>query len=125
MALSNWLTRDEWNACYFAGMGEILDGKEAEGLGDQLRLGIGVLHRAGYKFRGIDSTPEGDYTKVTQCCEGNESVLAEMMGGYGGFNKFERAKETLEFAKKALPNVDFTWLEEVVKEVEEDERKNS
>ena len=112
MALSNWLTRNEWNACYFAGMKEIIDGKPAEGLGDQLRLGISVLHRAGYEFTGIESTLEGDYTKVTQCCDGNESVLAELIGACGGFDRVGRAKELL--AWKDGPKVDWTWLKEII-----------
>ena len=63
MALSNWLTRGEWNAVFIAGF---LDG-DATDLGDRLRKGIARLHRAGYRFRGINSDENGNYEKVTQC----------------------------------------------------------
>lgn len=115
MALSNWLTRDEWNACYFAGIKEIIDGKPCNGLGDQLCLGIGYLHRAGHKFTGITSDEKGNYDKVTQCCTGNETVLAELIGGYGGFDKLARAKEVLEW--KDGPNIDWDWLRDAIAEV--------
>lgn len=116
MALSNWLTRNEWNACYFAGMKEAIDGRPCNDLGEQMRLGIGVLHRAGYIFNGIKSTAKGDYEKVTQCCHGNEAILAEIIGGYGGFDGLARAKEVLVWANG--PKLDWSWLAEAAKEAE-------
>lgn len=117
MALSNWLTRDEWNAVYFAGLKLAIDGAECKNMGDQLRLGIGALNRAGYNFTGIVSTPDGDYEKVSQCCNGNETVLAEMMGAYGGFDKVARAKEVLAWTGSPEA-MDWSWLREALKEVE-------
>lgn len=116
MALSNWLTRDEWNTVYFAGLGATIKGAECNNLGDQMRLGIGELVRAGYMFCGIAADENGNYEKVSQCCDGNETVLAEMIGGYGGFDAIGRAKEAIEFSKNNIPNLDFTWLiEEIAK----------
>ncbi len=113
MALSNWLTRDEWNTVYFAGLGAAINGAKCENLGDQMHLGIGELVKAGYKFQGIIADENGNYEKVTQCCNGNETVLAEMIGGYGGFDKLGRAKEAIEFSKN-IPALDFTWLSEAI-----------
>src|SRR5215813_6938950 len=98
MTLSNWLTRDEWNAVYFAGMGEALDGKTCDSLGAHMKLGIGALVRAGYRFRGIDADAAGNYEKREACCDGNETVLAELIGDFGGFDKLGRAKEAVAFA---------------------------
>lgn len=114
MALSNWLTRNEWNACYFAGIKEKMDGKLCGDLGTHLRLGIGALHRSGYAFRGIMSTAEGDYEKVTQCCDGNESVLAEILDG--SFDMRGRAKEVLAWTDG--PKLDWSWLSDALKEAE-------
>lgn len=120
MALSNWLTRDEWNTVYFAGLGAIANGAKCENLGDQMRLGISELVKANYKFHGITANENGDYEKVSQCCDGNETVLAELMGGYGGFDKLGRAKEAVEYSKN-IPSLDFTWLSKAIKEAENEQ----
>lgn len=122
MALSNWLTRDEWNACYFAGFKAAIDGEICNNLSDRMRLGIGALHRAGYVFAGITSSPDGDYGKVEQCCDGNETVLAELMGGYGGFDSVARAKEVLAWANG--PKMDWSWLKEALEEQEDNQEKS-
>lgn len=116
MALSSYLTRDEWNTCYFAGASEAHEGKKCESLADQLSLGIGALHRAGYEFKGIESTSEGHYTKVEQCDGGNSGVLAEMVSG--DFDRLARAKETLTWVAINLPTMDWSWLADGVKEAE-------
>jgi hypothetical protein len=100
MALSNWLTRDEWNACYFAG------GDAYPNLGDRMQAGIAVLHKAGHKFAGIKSFEDGSYEKVSQCCGGNEAVLAEFM--LGVFDKAGRFQELL--AWKDGPVLDWAKL---------------
>lgn len=113
MALSNWLTRDEWNAVYFAAVDVARRGEgEFDNLGDRMRLGIGELVKHGYKFRGIDADERGNYTKRVQVCAGNETVLAELIGGYGGFDGLARAKEAIAFASREIPTLDFGWLSE-------------
>ena len=113
MALSNWLTRQEWNACFFAGMKEEI----CADLGTQLRLGIGLLHRSGYVFEGITSTAAGDYEKVTQCCDGNERVLVEFLDG--SFDPRGRAKEVLAWTDG--PNLDWSWLSEALTDADPEE----
>lgn len=125
MALSNWLTRAEWNGVYFAGFGEIIEGKPCQNLGDQMRLGIAALIRCGYTFRGIDADLDGNYTKVIQVCEGNETVLAEMIGGYGGFDKVGRAKEALDFFEKDSPQYDSSWLKDALRVIETGDQESS
>jgi hypothetical protein len=118
MTLSNWLTREEWNAVYFAGMGEALDGKTCDSLGALMKLGIAALVRAGYRFRGIDAAPDGDYERREQCCDGNETVLAELVGEFGGFDKLLRAKEAVAFAEREIPRLDFGWLKDGIADAE-------
>jgi hypothetical protein len=118
MTLSNWLTRDEWNTVYFAGMGEALNGMKCDSLGDQMKLGIGALVRAGYRFRGIEADADGNYEKREQCCEGNETVLAELVGGFGGFDKVGRAIEAVAFAETEIPRLNFEWLKDGIADAE-------
>lgn len=124
MALSNWLTRNEWNAVYFAGLKALQDGAEGGDMGIQLGHGIRILSSAGYIFKGIEVDEDGDYEKVTQCCDGNETVLAELIGGYGGFDWRSRAKEAIDFVKNNIPDLNFDWLEEAMKEIEAEEADN-
>jgi hypothetical protein len=116
MAIANWLTRDEWNAVYFLGGKAGMDGAPCTDLGMQLRLGIGALAKAGYKFQGITADENGEFEKVEQCCAGNETVLVELITGE--FDMLGRAKEAIAWAKEHAPNVDFKWLEEVIEKVE-------
>ena len=97
----------------FRWIGGAINGAKCENLGDQMQLGIRELVRAGYKFQGIATDENGNYEKVTQCCHGNETVLAEIIGGHGGFDKLGRAKEAIEFSKN-IPALDFIWLSEAI-----------
>ena len=107
MAISNWLTRDEWNAVFFAGLeaahkyneehGKMPEGPQWGGLGGIMHFGMGALAGAGYKFTGIDAQPNGDYEKVRQCCGGNERVLAEFIDGT--FSAYDRSRELLRWLK--------------------------
>lgn len=114
MALSNWLTRDEWNAVFFVGLKEKIEGKPVHNLSNQLQLGIGALHRAGYVFQGIKSTAEGEYEKVMMCCDGNENILVEVMTQT--LDVSARARELLVFAESSLPTMNFDWLRELIDE---------
>ncbi len=116
MALSNWLTRDEWNACYFLGAHAAGNGAECNNLGDQLHLGIGAMVKAGHLFEGINADEDGNYEKVEQCCDGNEAVLAERIDG--GFDALARAKETVAFINGSDLSIDMSWLESGIKEHE-------
>lgn len=112
MSLSNWLTRDEWNAAYFAGIKVASDGTPFNNLSDQLRLGIAALHGAGYQFQGISIDDDGGVHRVTQVGDGNERVLAELMKG--SFDVAARALETLAFAERTKLSYDFSWLAEAL-----------
>lgn len=122
MALSNWLTRDEWNAVYFAGMRAVIDGETCDSLGNQMRLGIAALHRSGYRFRGINADKNGCYEKVVQVCAGNERCLAEMMDGT--FDRLGRARELLRFADAEPLRIDLAWLREAVEPLTEEAKKD-
>lgn len=119
MALSNWLTRDEWNAAYFLGMDAAEKrAQKCADLGEQLLLGIAALHLTGYKFTGIEVVNEPgmmagiNYRKVRQCSEGNEQCLVEFMDGT--LDLVGRAREFLKWAE-GHPNLDVAWLHELMR----------
>jgi hypothetical protein len=102
LALSNWLTRQEWNAAFFTYLTlvnlENTDDPESApwpvDLSTHLRVGICVLDRMGYKgWTGITVTNNGDPDSVSKCedsryashactAEGNNAnCLVEIMDG--------------------------------------------
>jgi hypothetical protein len=61
MALSSYLTSDEWDACFYASMGKCA----GDNFGDSMHKTIDALLKAGYTFSGLDSkgnrfSPVGD-----------------------------------------------------------------
>jgi len=103
MALSNWLTRGEWNAAWLLGISPLEDGEApVKSLGEQLRRGIKILHEAGYRdWTGLAVNDQGDAEKDpdskygAQACtaEGNNAgALAEHIAGtFDARGRFEEA----------------------------------
>ena len=119
MALSNWLTRDEWNACFILGWKKLarkrnISSEEQVDLSTQMRAGIAVMAKAGYKFKGINADENGDFEKVTQCCKGNESCLAEFLTG--NLDVLRRSEELLAWAPANIPSINLRWLRKLVEE---------
>jgi hypothetical protein len=50
MALSDYLSGDEWDACFYASFGQHSDSN----LGDSMRKTIDALRSIGYEFEGLD-----------------------------------------------------------------------
>ena len=50
MALSDYLTGEEWDACFYAALGR----HKAENWGDSMRKTINLLLSTGYRFPGLD-----------------------------------------------------------------------
>lgn len=141
MALSNWLTRGEWNASfisYFTGVD--FSGQNPDALpypidlSTHLRGGICLLNRHGYKeWTGIRVADENDPNSIhkeeeskygARACtaeEDNSACLLEIMDGT--INIMDRARETLLWLDKH-PEIDFPALRlacEGFIEVQEDE----
>lgn len=119
MTLSDYLTRNEWNACYFLGM-KVKATDHQSGiitLADQLKAGIAIMHKSEYTFKGIVSFEDGSYVPVQPCSEENGNALIDVMSG--NIDLLKRAKETLEFVSTQPVHVDFHWLHNQVKEAEE------
>ena len=110
MALSNWLTRNEWNMAYFAG---VQTHPHPNGLGEILIAGMVAMHKAGWIFQGIDIDDNGNYQKLTQCCDDNANVLAEMITDT--FDWVGRAREAIAYADFYFPALDLSEIKEAVR----------
>lgn len=73
MALSNYLTGDEWDACFYASMGKCA----APDLTQSMRKTVDHLLKNGYTFEGLDE--DGDSVKQVGDGE-NAPKLATLMG---------------------------------------------
>jgi hypothetical protein len=62
MALSDYLTGDEWDACFYTSMGQ----RHADNFGDSMDKTIKCLLDSGYRFPGL--TEQGN--KKEQVCDG-------------------------------------------------------
>jgi len=51
VALSDYLTSDEWDACLYAFIGQ----HKADNFGDSMHLTIDTLLESGYEFEGLDA----------------------------------------------------------------------
>ena len=61
MALSDYLTSDEWDACFYASLGQ----NNAANFGDSMHKTIGGLLEAGHIFPGLDA--EGGKLEQVEC----------------------------------------------------------
>lgn len=144
MALSNWLTRGEWNASFISYFTRVdFSGRDPDALlypidlSTHLRGGICILNQHGYKeWAGIrvpdEKDPDSIYKEedskygVRACTaeEDNSACLLEIMDG--SFNVLVRAQETLLWLGEH-PEVDFPALRSTCEmlleddEVQEDE----
>lgn len=113
MALSNWLGRDEWAACYWLGMREIaVHGASGGDLSKILRAGIGRLTREGYTFLGIKGYPDGNCDRLIPQSDGSVSVMSQFIDGT--FDGRSQAQTAIDFCKKSVPQIDMKWLSDAL-----------
>lgn len=118
MALSNWLTRDEWNAAFLAYLA--VEERPAPDLSLHLRVGICYVHLSGYTaWKGIRVGDPDDPRSVSKDYESaykvdaitaerdNSACLLEIMEGHLDLSK--RAQETLVWMDKH-PELQFPHL---------------
>lgn len=113
MTLSECLTRDEWNACYFVGIQKNRDRLEKPTLIEYLMAGIIELDRAGHKFKGIVAFEHQEPDRLRKCNEGNENVLNELIDGT--FKITDRAIEAMAWIGKSNLLINLSWLHDFIK----------
>src|SRR5690606_6743273 len=98
MALSDYLTGDEWDACFYASLGQ----NQSDNIGESMRKTIADLLAAGHDFPGLDEN--GD--KRVQVCSGvNAPKMMVFFGNPGGVDVLEILDNGREFLKRKLPTL--------------------
>lgn len=57
MAISDYLTGSEWDACFYVHITDSYKGR-SKNLGDSMEKTINILLKSGYKFQGLDEKGE-------------------------------------------------------------------
>lgn len=118
MALSDYLTDDEWDACFYASHGI----NQAENFGASMHKTIDKLLEKGYVFRGLDA--QGN--KAQQIPSGNSVKVCIWLGNPYNVNVLEVIKNGRKFIKEHCPELlsetdeDF---EQQIKEAEDAQTK--
>lgn len=113
MALSDYLTDDEWDACFYAHLNH-----EASNFGEVMHDTIDALLREGYTFQGLDE--KGN--KLRQIHSKNPSKILIFLGNPENYDVLSVIKNGREFLKKhcnhLVAETDAEW-EEKLKSVDE------
>jgi hypothetical protein len=114
MALSDYLTSDEWDACFYALLGSVGEKNNCR-LGDTMRDLISQLLASGYTFEGLDDNGQ----KLSQIHgTGNPRKMVWMVcGGATPEEVLTCLENGRNFLKIHLPAVidetDEQWLEQM------------
>jgi hypothetical protein len=104
MALSDYLTSDEWDACYYAFLGKAA----ARNLGTSMHKTIDALLATGYRFAGLDE--HGNKSHYIPC--GNGEKLCMFLGNPHGIDPLTVLDNGRNFLKQHLPD----WVDETDEE---------
>lgn len=110
MALSDYLTGDEWDACFYAAAGQ----HRAPSFGESMHRTIEALLSAGYTFSGLDDDGE----KRCQVGDGvNAPKVCIWLGNPHGCDLLEILDNGRKFLKANLPSLvdesDELWAEQL------------
>lgn len=96
MALSAYLSGDEWDACFYASFGK----SQAADFGSSMHMTIDALLAAGYEFEGLDKN--GDRVKPIGDIE-NAPKLLVFFGQCSKAEVLQFLKNGRDFLKKHCP----------------------
>jgi len=110
MALSDYLTGNEWDACFYASFGK----SHSNNFGSSMRLTINRLLEEGYKFSGLDK----DGNKKIQVENGiNAPKVCIFLGNSYDCDILEILKNGRNFLKDKCPSLvdetDKEWNEQI------------
>lgn len=110
MALSDYLTGEEWDACFYASMGQ----HHSDNFGESMRKTIKALLASGYEFSGLDEFGE----KQQQVCGGvNAPKVCIWLGNPHNVDVLECLRNGREFLQRHLPDLvdetDEEWAEQM------------
>lgn len=112
--VADWLTRDEWNACFFLGQEAFFRDEVRCGLCEQVAIGAKKLVDAGYVFTGLRVGTSG---RLESRGDGEPPREHEHSCGEvaeGAFDDIGRARIALEWLGTRAPAVSTAWLEQLL-----------
>lgn len=112
MALSDYLTGPEWDACFYASMGQ----HSADNFGDSMTKTIRALLDSGYVFSGLDN--EGCKANYIGGPENARKVML-FFGNHGNVDVLEILDSGRRFLQRILPSLidetDDEWAEQMTR----------
>ena len=113
MALSDYLTGAEWDACFYASIGQ--HHCQCQSFGESMHKTIDALLEAGHQFPGLDSSGQ----KYEQVCNGvNAPKVLMMFGMNKGIDILEILENGRRFLKDKLPalvdETDEEWAQQMI-----------
>lgn len=111
---ADWLTRGEWNACYFLGLDAFHRGDEDCGACEQVAVGMRRLGEAGYRFRHLTRAPSGRWQPAACARPTGEHRGSCTALGDGSFDQLGRARRAIGWLRARAPGISTAWLEELV-----------
>lgn len=112
---ANWLTSEEWNACFFLGQEEYFRTHLQCSVCEQVSVGMRRLESAGYEFRRLEAGgPANLLPRAGQSSTGeHERSCGEMRAER--FDSIARARSALHWIRETVPDVDPGWIEHLVR----------
>jgi len=110
MALSDYLTGDEWDACFYASFGQ----HHAKNFGESMHKTIDALLSSGYNFPGLDETG----SKLRQVEDGVNAIkVCIFLGNPHKVDVLNILTNGRNFLKEKLPSLvdetDEEWAEQI------------
>lgn len=99
MALSDYLSGDEWDACFYAFFGK----SQADNLGDSMRKTIEVLLASGYRFEGLDD--RGYKSLQIEGTNNSQKFMQAFFGEDNGIILSDVIKNGRSFMKNNCPEL--------------------
>jgi hypothetical protein len=97
MALSDYLTNKEWDACYYASLGQ----HRSENFGESMKKTIAKLIEKGYKFRGLTD----DLKRIEQVPSNNANKILIFFGKTEGIDIHDILNNGRIFLKEHCPEL--------------------
>jgi hypothetical protein len=109
---AKWLTRSEWNVCYFLGQEAFFRQGLECGLCEQVAVGIDRLLAAGYQFERLQVGPSGRLEPVASETREHDQSCTQV--SQGNFDDIGRAREALHWLRTHAPQVSTSWVENLL-----------
>jgi hypothetical protein len=109
-----WLTREEWNACYFLGQEAFFRDHVKCGLCDRVSIGMERLINTGYEFEMLRAGSSGRLKAITTERPPGEHHLSCEEVASGAFDDIGRARDALRWLQDRTPGVSTKWLEDIL-----------